>query len=442
MRSPWAKPRTLFARSTLALAAAFLLFAAISVAVLQAVLVQPHTKQAADDLAALIVLAAQIWVELPPYTRPDYEREMLRRHELKILLAEPDKQEEVSSHAYISYLETALQRHLKQPVTIHGHPEHHGWLWADFPVGGRIMRVAFKEERLQNRVLVILPALAGLGVFAAFILALALVRLITRPLALMEEATHRIGKGDFSTPLPETGPVELANLARKLNLMESQIGQLLQNRTTLLAGISHDLRTPLARMRLELELLQNENNKTIAAGLSNDIDEMEKLISQTLLLAKGLGSEEEAEINVCDLLRELIAEKARPANEVNLNTTKTCYASVKVQALKRIVGNLLENALNYGGGKPVTLSYRHSKDHFDITVSDQGDGIPASEQEVIFQPFHRLETSRSKATGGSGLGLAIVKQLCDANQWRIDLTSSEGNGTAFTLTVPLKSSVT
>ena len=433
----WCKPQTLFARSALALAVAFLLFAVVSVGVLQTALVQPHTKQAADDLAALIVLSAQIWVELPPHTRADYEREMLHRHELRILLAEPNEQDQAVSHAYLNYLEDALQRHLQQKVAIHSHPVYESWLWADFPMGGRIMRVGFKEQRLQNRALVILPALAALGLFAAFVLALLLVRRITRPLALMEEATHRIGKGDFSAPLPETGAVELANLARKLNLMESQIGELLNNRTTLLAGISHDLRTPLARMRLELELLQNEKDKAIADGLNKDIDEMDRLISQTLLLAKGLGSEAVSDTDVCELLNEIIDENTRPSIDIHPSFTGNCCAPIKAQALKRVVGNLLENAINYGGPGPVTLSYRSESDHFTITIADQGPGIPPSERDAIFQPFHRLETSRNKSTGGSGLGLAIVKQLCDVNQWRIGLVSTEGHGSEFTLTVPL-----
>ena len=442
MAFEWRKPQTLFARSALALTSAFLLFAVVSVGLLQAVLVQPHTKQAADDLAALIVLSAQIWVELPPYTRADYEREMLRRHELKILLAEPNETDQAASHAYLGYLEDALKRHLQRAVAIHSHPAYEGWLWADFPMGGRVMRVGFKEDRLQNRALFILPAIAALGLFAAFVLALLLVRRITRPLALMEQATHRIGKGDFSSPLPETGPVELANLAHKLNLMENQIGELLNNRTTLLAGISHDLRTPLARMRLALELLQNDNDKAIADGLNKDIGEMERLISQTLLLAKGLGSEKPVDTDVCDLLNDIIKENSRPTNDIHKRFTGNCRAPVKAQALKRVVGNLLENAVNYAGTRPVTLTYRRDKDHLTIGVADQGPGIPPAEREAIFQPFHRLETSRSRATGGSGLGLAIVKQLCDANQWRIGLASTEGEGTKFTITVPLPPSNT
>jgi two-component system osmolarity sensor histidine kinase EnvZ len=171
--------------------------------------------------------------------------------------------------------------------------------------------------------------------------------------------------------------------------------------------------------------------------LNKDIDEMERLISQTLLLAKGLGSEKLVDTDVCDLLNNIINETSQPTKDVHKRFTGNCRAPVKAQALKRVVGNLLENALNYGGTRPVTLTYRRDKDHLTISVADQGPGIPPAEREAIFQPFHRLETSRSKATGGSGLGLAIIKQLCDANQWRIHLVSTEGEGSEFTITVPL-----
>jgi len=430
------RPATLLGRTAQALALAFLLFGLLAAALLEFTLVRPNTRQAADDLAAFLVLAAQIWVELPPYTRPDYEREMLRRHNLQILQMEAPHPEHPDNHSYLDYLETALSSHLDQPIHVHQHADHPGWLWADLPMGGRTLRLDFREDRLQNPTLLILPLLTAIGLFIAFALSVLLVRRVTRPLATMAEATHRIGEGDFSATIPETGPRELAELARKLNLMESQIRQLLENRTTLLAGISHDLRTPLARMRLELELLQGEENEELIEGLRTDITEMEKLISQTLLLARGLSGEVEEEVDVNGLLDGIADDFRKTGGDIVFHPTQGCVRTVKTEALKRVVSNLVENAVIYGEGHPVTLECACNGAGTDIRVIDQGPGIPASEREAVFQPFHRVENSRSRATGGSGLGLAIVHQLCRANGWSTQIISPPGGGTVFRVRLP------
>lgn len=437
--NPWKRlirPETLLGRTALALGLAFLLFGLISAALLQVSLVRPHTRQAADDLAAFLVLTAQIWVELPPSTRPDYEKELLRRHEVRIMQAEAAHPSRSDSHSYLDYLQTALSNLIGQPVFIHRHPDHEGWLWADFPMGGRIMRLGFREQRLQSHIFLILPFLVVIGLFIAFAVSILLVRRITRPLAAMAEATHRIGEGDFSANIPETGPRELAKLARRLNRMEGQIGQLLENRTTLIAGISHDLRTPLARMRLELELLRGDDNDELVEGLHHDIAEMERLISQTLLLARGLGREEEVETDVNELLEGIASDFRKAGGDIRFQPSDACVHPLKANGLKRILSNLVENAVSYSEGKTVRLDCTRSAGGIDIRVIDKGPGIPNAEREAIFQPFHRLENSRNKSTGGSGLGLAIVRQLCQANGWQVSVSAPPGGGAAFRLHLP------
>lgn len=430
------RPQTLLGRTVQSLALAFLLFGLISAALLQYTLVLPHAKQSADDLAALLTLVAQIWVELPPMTRPDYERELLRRHQLRILSVEAPHAEQSESYRYIDYLEAALSRQLRSEVHIHTHADHPGWMWADFPMGGRIMRLGFREGRLHNRILIITPFVAAIGLFTAFILSVLLVRRVTHPLAVISEATHRIGKGDFSASIPETGPHELAELARKMNQMESQIGRLLENRTTLLAGISHDLRTPLARMRLELEFLETDANQEMVEGLRNDLTEMEELIADALLLAKGLGGAEQREIDIMSLLEDIAAAHRGDQQRITLDGAHDCVRTVNVPALKRVVGNLVENAMIYGEGSPVELACARSPAGILISVGDRGPGIPAGQQQRVFEPFFRLEASRNKATGGSGLGLAVVRQLCNANGWEVQISSPPGGGTRIGILLP------
>ena len=432
-----APPKTLLGRTALALAVAFLVFGLLTTILLQLTLVRPHTRQAADDLSAFLVLAAQIWVELPPYTRPDYEREMLRRHELRISHAESTPKTQPGTDTYLSHLEAALGKRIGQTIHVHRKPDHQGWLWVEFPMAGRLMRLGFRENRLHNRLLLILPLLAAVGIFLAFVLSVLLVRHITRPLADMAEAAHRIGQGDFSSVVPESGPREIAELARKLNRMEDRIGQLLENRTTLLAGISHDLRTPLARMRLELEMLRNDDNHGLIEDLGADITEMERLISQTLLLARGLGREDPVEVEIAHLLQEVADDFNRAGNRVLCQSDTDCLTRVQVNPLKRVLGNLVENAVAYSKGQAVTLECERAGRNIVIRVIDQGPEIPPSAYRKIFQPFQRLEESRSRSTGGSGLGLAIVDQLCRAYGWGIKVrAATDRAGNIFEVCLP------
>lgn len=430
-------PETLFGRTALALALAFLLFGLLSATLLHFMLVRPQTRQAADDLASFLVLAAQIWVELPPYTRPDYEREMQRQHQLRILRSEAAEPKPDASHPYLSHLEEALSAHVGQAVHIHQHPEHPGWLWADFPMGGRIMRLGFRQERLQNQLVVILPLLGAAGLLIALLLAIILVRRITHPLAVMADASHRIGQGDFSVRIPETGPREIAELASTLNLMEGRIQQLLENRTTLLAGISHDLRTPLTRMRLELELLGDQGDQALIAGLHENISEMEQLITQTLLLARGLGREDKSEIAMDRFLQGIAKEFRQSGHDVTGRPCPSVHVEAAANALRRVISNLVQNAVIYSEGEPVTLDCQSSLNGVEIHVVDRGPGIPPGERNKIFEPFHRLEGSRSRTTGGSGLGLAIVGQLCRVNGWAVTVgPGADGTGSTFTLRLP------
>lgn len=430
------RPETLLGRTALALAFAFILFGFTATALLEVMLVRPNTKQAADDLAAFLVLAAQIWVELPPYTRPDYEREMLRRHNVQILQVEAPHRGRLAPNSYLRFLEAALLRHLDEQILIHGHAGHPDWLWADLPMGERTIRLGFQQSRLLNPMLLVLPSLVVIGLVIAFALSVLLVRRVTRPLATIAEATHRIGEGDFSSNVPETGPREIADLARKLNRMEGQIRQLLENRTTLLAGISHDLRTPLARMQLELEMLQGGGNDELVDGLRNNIAEMEKLISETLLLARGLGDAKDDEVDINALLDGVATDFRKTGADVVFSPRQLCIRTLKADALRRVVSNLVENAVAYSDGQPVSLQCITLGQDAEIRVTDRGPGIPAAEREAVFQPFHRLENSRSRATGGSGLGLAIVHQLCHANGWSTQIGSPPSGGTIFRVHLP------
>jgi two-component system osmolarity sensor histidine kinase EnvZ len=263
------------------------------------------------------------------------------------------------------------------------------WFWASLPAGDGHLSVGFPHSRIGPRPIhAVLASLAG-GTLLTLLAAWWLARRTTRPLQRLQQAVTSLGRGQTPEHLPETGPREIAALSRCFNEMTKQVENLLAARTVLLAGVLHDLRTPLARLRLAVEMLVEKPSTELAAQVEGDIE----------------------------------------AADITLE--------VPVGALRRILANLLENALRYGGGRPVTLQVETGNGLCRIGVLDRGPGIPATEREAVFRPFYRLEASRNVGTGGSGLGLAIVRQLAAAQGWDVSLDARPGGGLAVWLQIAL-----
>ncbi|WP_367280395.1 ATP-binding protein [Sulfuricaulis sp.] len=381
-----------------------------------------------------MVLSARTWVELPPVTRTDFEHELKTNHGLTIGAAREPLPPSTSYLHYRFILEAALTQRLNRPVPVHTTADP-TWYWADIPAGGKMVRVGFARERIgaspPAAIALLLAAIAALTLITALILA----RRLTRPLAQLAQAATRVGQGETPEPLPEQGPEELAQLARRFNRMVGEVRELLANRTTLLSGISHDLRTPLARMQLALEMLPRAVDAKLVDGLRRDVEEIDRLIGQFLELGHGLEAGQRTDTDLRALLEDIAADARRSGAEIHLNATAGGIMTVNAMALRRILANLVENAMRYGGGKPVDIELEQSGDANVIRVLDRGPGIPESEREAVFRPFHRLEPSRSAATGGSGLGLAVARQLAQANGWNIELLARPGGGTEARLTL-------
>ena len=432
------QPRTLFARTGNTLTIALLVFLLFSVAVVYHYILTPVSKRAAADLATLMMLAAQTWVELPPDTRPDFERELLEGYDLKLTLADTPLPFTENLQPYLRFLGEALTSRIGKPVPIRsGPPNTTKWFCVDIPMGGRIIRISFPHERIGARPPIASVLVVVAGTLVILLTTLLLVRRLTRPLARLSRATTQIGCGEIFTPLPETGPMELVTLTQGFNRMAGEIEQLLESRTTLFAGISHDLRTPITRMQLALEMLPADTDPTLVTSLRQDLEEMNRLISDTLDLARGLGPGEPEAIDLREFIDGIVAGQRHSGSEIQWIPGSCCICSVNTLALQRILTNLIENAIRYGGDSPVELHCNCQNHEAVIQVFDHGPGIPASEREQVFQPFHWLGTSRSRSIGGSGLGLAITRQLCDAHGWSIQLLPRKGGGTEAKLQIPM-----
>ena len=216
--------------------------------------------------------------------------------------------------------------------------------------------------------------------------------------------------------------------------MSIQVKELLSNRTTLLAGIAHDLRTPLTQIQLALSMLPNDGGDTeLMESIHNDLDNINHLISETLSISLGLEEQNATPIDINKELDDIINNIKKHDVSIEWSPGNSCILTLQALALRRIINNLLENAIRYGDGKPVSVDYECNDEMVIVQIIDSGSGIPPEKIEAVFRPFYRLESSRGSSTGGSGLGLAIVKQLADANGWEIQLIPRPEGGTKAVL---------
>lgn len=424
------KAPSLARQNTRLIAAAFLLVELLAALSFALFLMLPMARRSADDLAGLMILAAQTWAELPPETRPAFEHELMENHQLA-LRAEPAGHGRDEWHPpYFYLLEAALSRRLGEPR--HLTSERIGstlWYWADLPAGGRTLAVGLPRTRIETRPFTAIALALGGGIVLAIGFAGWLARRITAPLARFEAAAQRIGEGERPALLPETGPAEIVSLARRFNAMAQQVRDLVTARTTLLAGVSHDLRTPLARMRLALEMLKSDPSPALIERLEQDIEEMNALIATLLDLARGLEREPPQEADLAEVLGEL-AEQSLASGRAIAVRCPPCRRRVAVRALRRALGNLLENALRYAPEGPIELVCETQGPSCRVGVLDRGPGIPPEHIAAMFEPFQRLDASRSPQGGGAGLGLAIVRELAKANGWRVTLEPRAEGGLA------------
>ncbi|MBS1023839.1 MAG: ATP-binding protein [Gluconobacter cerinus] len=248
-------------------------------------------------------------------------------------------------------------------------------------------------------------ASAAIAAGAVAIAATMLIRGLSMPLRALASVADKIGSNETWVPLAERGPREVRGVARAINAMQRRIQSLINDRTQALAAVSHDLRTPLTRLRLRCGFL---NDGEAQAAIESDLDEMEGMVNGILAYLAGADDPEKPRtINIVATLATLVDDHADHGKDARYEGPDRALVHVRPLAIKRVLSNLIENALNYGGNALATLRIQEDG-AIEISIQDNGPGIPESEYERVLAPFYRLEGSRSRQTGGIGLGLAIV----------------------------------
>ena len=276
--------------------------------------------------------------------------------------------------------------------------------------------------------------LLSMGIMSVVLLAVSVwaARRVTAPLASLSTAAERLGNDLNAPPVPEIGTIETRQASRAFNTMQARLRDLIENRTRLLAAISHDLRTPLTLLRLRAESVENatERDKMLAT-----IAEMDSMIGATLQFARDEATAEARRpTDLTALLTSVVDDLADAGFPVAMAPAQPIICACRPGALKRALTNLLDNAVKYGTRARAAI--RAASGTVEITIDDDGPGIPEVELTRVFQPFYRVEGSRSRETGGIGLGLAIALSLVQAHGGRLTLANRPEGGLRASVTLP------
>jgi two-component system osmolarity sensor histidine kinase EnvZ len=296
--------------------------------------------------------------------------------------------------------------------------------WAGFHLPARPSEDA-PSRALEWSVVILVVSLVSAYAFAHF---------LARPLRELSAAVTRVGQGQSPPPLPENGPSEIANLNRGFNQMLANLNQIEKDRALLLAGVSHDLRTPLARLRLGIEVATRDEQAR--SGMVEDIEEMDRIIGLFLDFARDDRSVPTEIEDPNAIVASLVERHGRTGKEVHFARGDLPPMPLRPTLVSRMVANLIDNALRYGGSV-IDVTTRREGDAAVLEIADRGPGIPPDQVEWLKQPFTRGERARTGATG-AGLGLAIVERIARLHGGTFELLPREGGGTLARVTLPLR----
>ena len=429
-------PRGLFGRSLIITALPVLLLMGILSYVFFEINLDTTTRALATDVAADVSLLVALEDSTPALER-DGLRALTARQLRYRLIYHEGAHVPPPARPPVTTIDRALDETIAQQI---GQDRHFitGRTGNDFNI-----RVDVKDGVLEiivprDRVTVSQPDLYILWMVGPGMLLLGIAILYlrgqVRPIEKLARAAEAFGKGRSVPDFKPYGASEVRRAAQAFITMRERIERHVNQRTEMLAGVSHDLKTPLTRLKLALAMCPDDAE---IVSMRADVAEMEHMLDDYLAFARGEGGEEPAATDLCDLVRDTAsaAARARQRADIRVTTPDTVSVPVKRAALRRCLTNLIDNALKHGRAVAVTLA--QGEKLVEITIEDDGPGITPARREEAFRPFHRLDEGRNLQTGGSGLGLAIARDIARAHGGDIVLGDSAMGGLKATIRLPL-----
>ncbi|HJW27203.1 MAG TPA: ATP-binding protein [Rhodocyclaceae bacterium] len=429
-------PSSLLARTFLLIATLVLLTTAAWLTLFRYAEAVPRAHETAQLATSAVNLIRAALLASAPERRLDLFIELTTREGIRLLPAEDnDKVEPLPDSRFMTLVKKEVDAQLGPRTRMALEVNDVPGFWVSFRL----------EERDEDEFWLVLPreravhklawhwliwGLLALGL--ALAVAWYIVSRINRPLKALAKAADSVRRGLTPEPLPETGAEELQRLAVAFNRMASDLARHEQDRAEVLAGISHDLRTPLTRLRLEAEM--SVTDAASRDGIVADIEQMETVISQFMDYARGDGGETPQSTDISHLLQDVATRQTTLGHPLAFVIPPLPSIEARPKALTRAITNLVDNAYKYGGGD-VQMQAWEAEGKVMVEVRDRGPGIPAEEAERLKLPFTRLDGARTNVTG-TGLGLAIVERIARLHSGRLDLLPRDGGGLTARLTLP------
>jgi two-component system osmolarity sensor histidine kinase EnvZ len=422
-------PRTLRGRTALLIVGILIASQAASGAFLWVYHLEPRLQQAAVSVANQVHALRLGLTLLPAEKRAAYIESLRKDHGIQVAFTDNIAPGELLDQPAFRLFVERLRREFQQPVEVRVQPDEY-MLWTGLAINGRHAWVGIPYAPAQRSFVGTLVSWliigTGLGLLAAYLI----VRRINRPLERLAQAATEIGAGQVPPPLLETGPQEIATVSHAFNQMAHDIRRLNEDRTLLLAGVSHDLRTPLARLRLVAEMLHGADAK-LRDGLIQDVEDMDTIIGQFLTFVREGVDEPMQSGNLNELVRTLVERYTQHQQSLQLDLAPLPPLRFKPMAMQRLVTNLIDNAIYHGGGE-VLVRTRLENNRATLSVLDRGPGIAESDIPRLLRPF-----SQTRHRAGSGLGLAIAQRIAQLHNAPFNLLPRTGGGLEARVTLPL-----
>ena len=415
---------TLFARSFLLIALLILVSAAATFQLYRVYEREPRARELAQQTVSVVNLTRAALVNADPFLRRSLLIELNEREGIRIApLTGDELLEPLPADALFDLVSRKIKSAIGDRTRFAYARDRVEGFWVSFTIDEDEYWVMLPRERFEPQFglewLGWGLALLGLALAGAWLIA----STISRSLRAIEAAARAVGRGQAPAPLAESGPRELRAVSAAFNRMAGDLAAMERERAMVLAGISHDLRTPLSRLRLALEM--SGADKATAKGMGADVEEIDKVIGQFLDFARG-EDEPQTEGDLNSLVSEVSESYRKREQAISFKPENPLLLRFAPMAMRRAVANLVDNALSHAGA-PVEIATRREGSRVFIEVMDRGPGVPQQEAERLKRPFTRLDEARSGA-GGAGLGLAIVDRVARAHGGRFELAAREGGG--------------
>lgn len=427
-------PGTLLGRAFLLIVVLIALSFAVSVSFFRHAVQEPRVQQMAEMVVSAVNLTRAAVLSSAPEWRGALLEELRTSEGLRVKLADAaDVLEPMPERpSELKLMMDVVRDRLGGETRFASRRNGEEGLWVSFRIGGDEFWLALPRERVDHPFSQVLLVWGGVVLLLALVGAYFIARQVAWPLKRLAQAAHQVGEGDTPQPLPERGAREIATLSHAFNQMSADLAASERERALVLAGISHDLRTPLARVRIAAELSADES---LREGLVADVEQMDAVIRQFLDYARLDESEVVVPADLPALVREAAQSFAAQARSLEFDLHPLPRYPVRPLLLKRALANLLENAIKYGGGE-ISVQLQRTAEAVELSVADRGSGISdAQQREAVKRPFVRLQAARSGA-GGSGLGLAIVERAARLHGGELHLEERDGGGLVARLVLP------